>query len=593
MCYFLRTILSICLIVCALSPGFSRAAESRTALIIGNKDYKSISSLKNPLNDANDMAAVLEKLGFDVILKNNIDLAQLRDGVRAFGDRIKDGGVGLFYYAGHGVQLDGVNYIIPVEVDIKRKYDVEDQCLRMNYVLSAMEEANNKLNIIILDACRNNPFRDFRDISAGFVSMKAPQGSIIAYSTAPDKKAGDGTGRNGTYTSSLLKYIVKPNLSLYEVFNRTGLEVKEKTNNTQVPWISSSPVPPFYLKGGLPKVTKSPLSDIPFFPRPLPQSVEIWTEPTKQSHTTAAVTYIYEAATGNITELGNRYRDKIEQVFRQKGYEVKARRDLPVLLEDLELFGTKNDKMQLWEQASAEVLVCGSYTVIKSREPGVNDKIEVHVKAFRTADTTLVEAYTIEEELNYGWLSLAAKIHSNIHKRNFETASGTLAQSDKSRDVPKLRVSLDRDPALYLPGESAEILIESEKGAHVYIFNIAADNTVSLLYPNELMPELPLASETFVFPPKNFSGQVSLVLSPLIAGEPCREAFKVIASGNKMDFSFLPIPVNRIYKGAKAGEIRQLNKKLDEYKDFSALTVHYWVGRKPGSGYGKQEFSNQ
>ena len=126
------------------------AAANRTALVIGNSAYKSIEPLKNPVNDATDMKDALEKLGFEVILRINADRSQIRKAVRIFGDKIKQGGVGLFYYAGHGVQVDGINYMVPVGVDIKRKYDIEDQGLKMRYVLGAMEEANNKLNIIIL-----------------------------------------------------------------------------------------------------------------------------------------------------------------------------------------------------------------------------------------------------------------------------------------------------------------------------------------------------------------------------------------------------------------------------------------------------------
>ncbi len=222
-------------------------AEKRTALVIGNGAYKSITSLNNPVNDAVDMKSVLTTLGFDVILRINANRGQIKQAVRTFESKIRRGGVGLFYYAGHGVQVDGTNYIIPVGVDIKKKYDVEEEALKMRYVLGAMEEANNDLNIVILDACRNNPFRSFRGGSPGLARMDAPKGSIIAYATSPGAVAEDGSGRNGTYTAQLLKHLVTPGLSVQQIFNKTGRAVMKATNDEQIPWISSTPLDEFYL----------------------------------------------------------------------------------------------------------------------------------------------------------------------------------------------------------------------------------------------------------------------------------------------------------------------------------------------------------
>jgi len=196
------------------------------------------------------MRTALEKLGFDVILRTNANRGQIKQAVRTFESKISRGGVGLFYYAGHGVQVDGTNYIIPVGVDIKKKYDIEEEALKMRYVLGAMEEANNHLNIIILDACRDNPFRGFRSSSSGLARMDVPTGSIIAYATAPGKKAADGVGRNGTYTAKLLKNLTTPNLSVQEMLNQTGLDVMADTNRKQIPWVSSTPVAKYYLIKG-------------------------------------------------------------------------------------------------------------------------------------------------------------------------------------------------------------------------------------------------------------------------------------------------------------------------------------------------------
>lgn len=273
-----------------------------------------------------------------------------------------------------------------------------------------------------------------------------------------------------------------------------------------------------------------------------PQGPALKEQNAQKQRVTAAVSYIYEAATGNITELGNRYRDRIERDFKEQGYQVKARRDMVILLEDAESFGSGTEESEIWERAGVDVVVCGSYTVNRGTDSEEKAVATVNVKAYRKQTADLVEAYKIEETLEPGWVRLAAKVHGNVHKKNFETIVGTGGGS-----APDLEAELDRDPACYPPGTAARISVKSEEGAHIYIFNIAADNTVSLLYPNQLMPNQPIASRRFVFPPESLSGLVRLVLYPLRPNESCREAFKVVASGDAMDFSFLPVSMNRIY----------------------------------------------
>ena len=176
------------------------AQQSRIALVIGNSSYKS-SPLQNPLNDANDMAVVLRKLGFSVQLKINADQRSMEDSIRTFGKELRSGGIGLFYYAGHGLQVDGRNYLIPIGADVESEADVKYEAVDAGRVLAQMEDAENSMNIIILDACRNNPFaRSFRSSQKGLAKMDAPVGSILAYSTAPGSVAADGSGRNGLYT---------------------------------------------------------------------------------------------------------------------------------------------------------------------------------------------------------------------------------------------------------------------------------------------------------------------------------------------------------------------------------------------------------
>ncbi|MEW6265758.1 MAG: caspase family protein [Thermodesulfobacteriota bacterium] len=224
----------------------SAQPEQRVALVIGNAAYRT-SPLTNPANDAEDMATALNRIGFTVIKRLNVDRPKMMAAVREFGDKIKRGGVGLFFYAGHGLQVDGENYLVPVDADVQRKYDVDVTCLKASYVLGAMEEAGNRLNIIILDACRDNPFRGFRSTNRGLAQMNAPVGSILAYATAPGSVASDGTDRNGLYTAKLLKHLTTTNLSLLELFMNVRKEVKLASQDKQIPWETHSLTESYYL----------------------------------------------------------------------------------------------------------------------------------------------------------------------------------------------------------------------------------------------------------------------------------------------------------------------------------------------------------
>ncbi len=232
-------------------PCFSHAtvSEHRIALVIGNGSYK-FSPLANPVNDANDIARALSRCGFEVTKKTDCTRKEMRSAIRNFGDKIKKGGVGLFYYAGHGIQVKGENYLVPVGTTVDREYEVIDECISASSVLRSMDYAGNRLNIIILDACRDNPFkRSFRSSSLGLARMDAPTGSFLAYATSPGAVAIDGTGRNGLYTAKLLKHMETPNLPIEEVFKRVRVDVVSETNKQQVPWESSSLMGKFFFAG--------------------------------------------------------------------------------------------------------------------------------------------------------------------------------------------------------------------------------------------------------------------------------------------------------------------------------------------------------
>ena len=244
---FSRGLLSHFLILLALSlPGIvSAATESRTALVIGNSAYTS-APLKNPVNDATDMAAILKKLGFTVTLKQNAKQQEMDEAIEAFGNSLKRGGVGLFYYAGHGVQINGTNYLLPIGVRINKEADIKYQAVDANRILDEMANANNGLNIVMLDACRDNPYtRSFRNATRGLaIVSSAPSGTFISYSTSPGNVARDGDGRNSPYTKAVLENIAKPGLTITDVFMNVRINVKRETG--QVPWELSSLEGRFY-----------------------------------------------------------------------------------------------------------------------------------------------------------------------------------------------------------------------------------------------------------------------------------------------------------------------------------------------------------
>jgi uncharacterized caspase-like protein len=217
----------------------------RVALVIGNASYRS-APLSNPLNDARAVADALSRLGFKVISVQDATQKQMFDAVRQFGDALR-GGVGLFYYAGHGVQVKGRNFLIPVDAAIEREDEVPYKAFDVGLVLEKMEAAKNPLNIVILDACRNNPFaRSSRSAATGLAQMDAPTGSIVAFATAPGAEAADGSGSNGLYTSYLLKYMATPGLKVEDVFKRTRVAVKQDSAGRQIPWESTSLEGDFY-----------------------------------------------------------------------------------------------------------------------------------------------------------------------------------------------------------------------------------------------------------------------------------------------------------------------------------------------------------
>jgi len=257
---FARLLSLVILVFFFAAPAFAAPAQAkRVALIIGNGSYPT-APLKNPVNDATDMDAALKRLGFETMLLKNATMQQMETAVREFGLKLRSGGLGLFYYAGHGVQVGGENYLVPVNAIIQTEGDVRYGCLPAGLVLAKMEDARNGVNVVVLDACRNNPFgRGFRSAEQGLAEMRAPTGSLIAYATAPGKVAADGSGRNGLYTQHLLRNIVTPGLSVTDMFMNVREAVVRDSGRKQVPWENTSLIGRFSFAGGTQVASLGPM----------------------------------------------------------------------------------------------------------------------------------------------------------------------------------------------------------------------------------------------------------------------------------------------------------------------------------------------
>ncbi|NBK24615.1 MAG: PEGA domain-containing protein, partial [Spirochaetia bacterium] len=234
--FFLMVLLLLFLLPISLQ------AEARHALVIGNGNYEDLGVLKNPANDATDMAGALANLGFEVQTLIDADVVSMEEAIVRFGQRLSSSvdSVGFFFYAGHGVQHNGSNYLIPAGAKIASEVFLRTRSISAQAVLDTMQAAGNRLNIVVLDACRDNPFSWARSGQRGLsVVASQPPGSIIAYATSAGSVAGDGNGRNGIFTGELLSILAMPNIDVSEMFRLTGQAVQERTAGKQIPAIYS------------------------------------------------------------------------------------------------------------------------------------------------------------------------------------------------------------------------------------------------------------------------------------------------------------------------------------------------------------------
>jgi hypothetical protein len=272
MSLFKGTLLAACLWASMLAAGPTRSAhaeatdkpanvgnpvgltglEQRIALVIGNSNYQNVAQLPNPANDAKAVAQLLNTAGFEVISATDLTHNQMIQAIQDFSGKIAGRGpntVAMVYYAGHGVQLAGENYLVPVDARISSEPDLVNGSVRLVDVMATLEAIPSRMRIVILDACRNNPFPSLNDAGRGLAIVDAPNGSIVGYSTAPGTEALDGASDHSPYAAAFLREAHEKNLPIEQLFKRVRLDVNNSTDGRQTPWESSSLTSDFYFFG--------------------------------------------------------------------------------------------------------------------------------------------------------------------------------------------------------------------------------------------------------------------------------------------------------------------------------------------------------
>jgi caspase domain-containing protein len=244
---FRQAMLKLMISAAVLLGAQSAFAESRLALVIGQSAYRSVPALPNPANDARAVTQLLTDSGFEVSTASDLSQSQMRETVSEFAGKVAAKGadtVALVFYAGHGLQIDGENYLVPIDIDVKREADIPIQAVRLNDILNTLTSVPSKMRILMLDACRNNPFPDInRTAGGGLAIVDAKVGSpgtFLSFSTSPGAVAEDGTGSNSPYTSALLAAGKEQGIPIEETFKRVRLAVNKVTEGRQTPWDSSS-----------------------------------------------------------------------------------------------------------------------------------------------------------------------------------------------------------------------------------------------------------------------------------------------------------------------------------------------------------------
>ena len=252
---FRHALLKLMIPAAVLLGAHSASAESRLALVIGQSAYRSVPALPNPANDARAVTQLLTDSGFEVSTASDLSQGQMREAVSEFAGKVAAKGadtVALVFYAGHGLQIDGENFLVPVDIDPKREADIPIQAVRLNDILNTLTSVPSKMRILMLDACRNNPFPDLKTAGGGLALVDAKigaPGTFLSFSTSPGAVAEDGSGSNSPYTNALLAAGKEQNIPIEETFKRVRLAVNKVTEGRQTPWDSSSLTEDFRFSG--------------------------------------------------------------------------------------------------------------------------------------------------------------------------------------------------------------------------------------------------------------------------------------------------------------------------------------------------------
>lgn len=256
------------LVILLLAHAAPAQADKRVALVIGNGAYQYSSHLENPAHDATDMASVLARVGFDVVQGIDADFSALQQLMREFTIRAGNADVALLFFAGHGLQVDGENYLLPVSARLQRRTDLRFEAVALNEVLHLMEESGARIKIAVVDACRDNPLaRSFNrstrsTVGSGLAPPRSTaRGTLIAFATSPGDVAADGSERNSPFTAALLRHLPEPNVEVNEMFTRVRAAVDRTTGGEQLPWLNTSLVGQFYFSPG--QLSASQITAIP------------------------------------------------------------------------------------------------------------------------------------------------------------------------------------------------------------------------------------------------------------------------------------------------------------------------------------------
>lgn len=270
------------------------ALAARVALVIGNAAYVD-SPLRNPVNDARAMAAKLKGLSFEVIARENLKVKDIGKTLQAFQSRIKPGDEALFFYAGHGLQVKGTNYLPAVDAEIGSEQDVPLQSINVTTILDLLEESKAGVKLVFLDACRNNPYsRSFRSSATGLSKVgNAPSGTLISFATRPGSVAADGTGQNGLYTEVLLRYIATPNQPIEQMLKKVASGVEQTSQGKQEPWIEGSIKGDFFFITGPVTIVQQNTT-----PASLDPETEAWTAARESNSPSIVELYLREYPTG-------------------------------------------------------------------------------------------------------------------------------------------------------------------------------------------------------------------------------------------------------------------------------------------------------